>query len=300
MRACLIALLVSLPAVATTCESLATLALPGATISTAEAVTSGSFTPPNGPAINKLPAFCRVSGILKPSSDSNIKFEVWMPSSGWNGKLQGIGNGGFAGSIPFGALGNAVSHGYATAATDTGHQAGGTDGKWALGHHEKVIDFGYRAIHETADKAKAIIRAFYSELPRHSYFNSCSNGGRQALMEAQRFPADYDGIIAGAPANYWTHLLTAAIWNMQATITDPASYIPAGKIPAIEAATLEACDALDGVKDGVIDDPTQSHFDPSKLLCKRPHADTCLTPPHVASLIQLYTRPSDSNAAQTV
>ena len=302
MRSHIIAALLATTAIsagaATTCENLSTLALPGATINTAEAVTAGSFTPPVGPSIKDLPAFCRVSGVIKPASDSNIQFEVWMPSSGWNGKFQGIGNGGFAGSISFAALAAAVRHGYSSAATDTGHQAGGTDARWALDHPERVTDFGYRAIHETTDKAKAIIRAFYGDQPKHSYFSSCSNGGRQALMEAQRYPADYDGIIAGAPANYWTHLLTGAIWDMQATLADPASYIPARKIPAIEAATLEACDALDGVKDGVIDDPTQCHFEPAKLLCSGPDSDTCLTEPQVAALKKIFGGPQDSKGQQ--
>ena len=291
------ALIATIPAIAATCERLATLALTGATINTAQTV-SGSFTPPAGQPVNNLPPFCRVAGVLKPSSDSDIKFEVWMPSAGWNGKFQGIGNGGFAGAIGFAQLGNAVAHGYATAATDTGHEAGGTDARWALGHREKIVDFGHRAIHDTAEKAKAIIKAFYGDDPKHSYFSSCSNGGRQALMEAQRYPADYDGIIAGAPANYWTHLLTAAIWNMQATMSDPASYIPANKIPAIEAAALETCDALDGVKDGVIDDPTQCHFDPAKLLCKGEDAATCLTAPQVAALKKIYEGPHDSKGDQ--
>src|SRR5207248_2903206 len=141
--------------------------------------------------------------------------------------------------------------------------AGVTDAGWALGHPEKIVDFGYRAIHETTDKAKAIVRAFYSKTPEHSYFSSCSNGGRQALMEAQRYPADYDGIIAGAPANDWTHLLSAAVWHQQALTLDPASYIPARKLPAIQAAALAACDSLDGVKDGVIENPAKCHFDPS-------------------------------------
>ena len=267
------------PASAGTCSDLAKLTIKDTTITTADAVSAGAFTPPEGPAIQDMPAFCRVAGVIKPTGDSNIQFEVWMPSSGWNGKFQGIGNGGFAGSIGYATMAGAVKHGYATASTDTGHHAGGVDASWALGHPEKIADFGYRAIHETADKAKAIIRAFYGDGPKRSYFSSCSNGGRQALMEAQRYPADYDGIIAGAPAYYWTHLLTAAIWDMQATLADPASYIPPTKIPAIEAATLEACDALDGVKDGVIDNPVQCHFDPSKLLCKDADSDACLTGP---------------------
>ena len=270
------------------CESLSSLKLPDTTF-TATAVPAGDFKPPQGAALHNLPAFCRVSGVMKPSSDSNIQFEVWMPSSGWNGRLQGIGNGGFAGVITYDALGVAVSKGYAIASTDTGHTGGATSAGWALGHPEKVVDFGYRAIHETAVKAKTILAAFYGGGPKHSYFHSCSNGGRQALMEAQRYPGDYDGIIAGAPAYYWTHLLTLAIWNTQALLMDEASYIPASKLPALESAALAACDALDGVTDGVIDDPTKCHFDPSKLLCSGADSDACLTAPQVAALQKIYS-----------
>ena len=283
-----------LPLAGATCDELAKLSLKDTTIATATIVPAGSFTPPEGQPIPNLPEFCRVAGSIKPSDDSDIQFEVWMPASGWNGKFQGIGNGGFAGLIGLPQMAAAVRHGYATASTDTGHRAGGTEAGWALGHPEKIVDFGYRAIHETADKAKAIVRAFYSKAPAHSYFSSCSNGGRQALMEAQRFPADYDGIIAGAPANYWTHLLTGAIWDMQALLADPASYIPASKLPAIEAATLEACDALDGVKDGVIDNPVACHFDPSKLLCNGPESASCLTAPQVAALNKIYDGPRNA------
>src|SRR5580698_472087 len=283
---------------AATCDDLAKLALPTTTITTAEAVPAGSFTPPGNPAIGNLPAFCRVAGVIKPSDDSNIQFEVWMPASGWNSKFQGVGNGGFAGSISYGGLADSLRHGYASASTDTGHHAGGTGGEWALGHPEKMTDFGYRAIHETTDKGKAIVRAFYGEAPRRSYFSSCSNGGRQALMEAQRFPADYDGIIAGAPANFWTHLLTTAIMNSQATLSDPASYIPSSKVPAIQAATLEACDSMDGVKDGVIDNPVECHFKASKLLCQGAESDSCLTAPQAVALQKLYDGPRTSKGEQ--
>ena len=248
---------------ATSCQALARLTLPGVSIASAVSVSTGSFTPPGGKPIANLPAFCRVTGVISPTPDSNIRFEVWMPSADWNGKFEGAGNGGFAGVINYSDMAAAISRGYATASTDTGHQAGGTDAAWALGHPETTADFGYRAIHETADKAKAVIGAFYGQGPHHSYFASCSNGGRQALMEAQRFPADYDGIIAGAPANFWTHLLAAAVFDTQATLADPGSYIPARKLPAIQAAVLSACDALDGVKDGVIENPAQCHFEPA-------------------------------------
>lgn len=221
-----------------------------------------------------------------------MAFEVWIPSSGWNGKFYGIGNGGYAGSIGYGALANAVRHGDAAASTDTGHTAttGEPNASWALGHPQKIIDFGYRAIHETAVKGKAIAAAFYGSAVRHAYFNSCSNGGRQALMEAQRYPEDYDGIVAGAPANYWTHLLTEAMWDVQA-LSQPGSYIPAAKLPAIADAVVAACDALDGVKDGVIDDPSQCHFDVSTLLCKGAESDACLNAPQVEALRKLYAGP---------
>jgi len=273
---------------AQTCETLNKLDLPGTSITGAESVPAGGFTAPNGPAMPKLPAFCRVTGVVKPSSDSNIYFEVWMPASNWNGKFQGVGNGGFAGLIGYDQLGYAVTHNYATAATDTGHHAAGTDASWALDHPEKIADFGYRAIHETAVKAKAILHAFYGEGPKRSYFSSCSNGGRQALMEAQRYPEDYDGIVAGAPANYWTHLLANAAWDTLALLGDKDSFIPPKKLPAIQAAALAACDALDGIKDGVIEDPSRCHFDPAVLQCQAAESDSCLTAPQMAALKKLY------------
>jgi feruloyl esterase len=209
-----------------------------------------------------------------------------MPASGWNGRFQGIGNGGFAGSIGHEPMLNAVAHGYATAATDTGHQAGFTDAGWAREHPEKIVDFGYRAIHEMTVTAKAIIHTYYGQDAAHSYFSSCSNGGRQALMEAQRYPNDYDGIIAGAPASYWTHLLANAVWNLLAL--DGDGYIPPKKLPAIQEAALAACDALDGVKDGVIEDPARCHFDPAVLECHGAETDSCLTTMQVTALKKLY------------
>jgi feruloyl esterase len=204
------------------CEQLAQLTLPSAKVSSTQTVAAGAFTPPQSTApwltgdphfYSTLPPFCRVLIQDKPSDDSDIKIEVWLPASGWNGKFRGQGNGGFAGEIDYRSLGLALQQGYATAATDTGHAAAGTDGSWALGHSEKIVDFAYRAIHEMTALGKATTKAFYGDAPKHTYFSNCSNGGRQALMEAQRYPADYDGIIAGAPANYWTHLLGGALYN---------------------------------------------------------------------------------------
>jgi hypothetical protein len=259
-------------AAATTCESLAKLELPSTAISRAESVQ----------------ASCRVSGVLQPTPSSHIEFEIRMPQSGWNGKLEGVGNGGFGGSIDQRQMTSAVTAGYAIVATDTGHHGGATDAGWALKQPEKIADFGYRAIHLTAVTAKAILSAFYGGPPKRSYFSSCSNGGRQALMEAQRYPEDYDGIIAGAPAYNWTHLLTNSVWDLLALLGDKASDITPNKLKAIQAAALEACDALDGVKDGVIEDPSRCHFDPAVLLCKAAETDDCLTAPQVAALKKLY------------
>jgi feruloyl esterase len=219
-----------------------------------------------------------------PTADSDIKIEVWMPVAGWNGRFRGQANGGFAGEIDYHLLGFAVLQGYASAGTDTGHAASGVDASWALGHPEKTVDFAYRAIHEMTVVGKATVKAFYGEGAKHSYFVGCSNGGRQALMEAQRYPEDYDGIIAGAPANYWTHLLASSIWDMQATTLDAASYIPSSKVPAIAHAVLAACDAKGGAKDGILNDPRRCHFDPATMLCKEDDSDSCLTQRQVTAL----------------
>jgi len=284
------------PARAASCESLSTLKLPDTTVTSAQLFDAGKFELPSpmpSPAIFKeLPAFCRVTVEMKPAKDSDIKMEVWMPSTGWNGKYEGIGNGGFAGSISYPSLAGAVKAGYASASTDTGHNARGTDATWALGHPDRVVDFGYRAVHEMTVKAKAIIKAFYGDNPKRAYFNGCSNGGRQALMEAQRFPEDYDGIIAGAPANFFTHLLSAGAWDVQATQNDPASYIPGAKIPAISSAVLASCDEKDGLADGLVGDPRECRFDPAALLCKSADSNSCLTAPQVAALKKLYAGPT--------
>jgi hypothetical protein len=288
-------------AAAQSCEKLADLKLPNTTITAAQSVAAGAFTPANGPAaaFKDLPAFCRVTGVIKPTADSDIKFEVWMPASGWNGKFQGIGNGGFAGSISQPALASAVARGYATGSTDTGHSTT-TDANWALGHPEKIVDYGHRGIHEMTEKAKSIVSAFYGSGPKHSYFASCSNGGRQALMEAQRYPNDYDGLIAGAPANYFTHILTGFAWNLQATQLDPQSYIAPSKMKAIETAGLAACDMHDGVADGVIDNPAKCKFDPSVLLCKGEETDSCLTEKQIAALKKIYSGPRTAKGEQII
>jgi len=295
----------AIPAAAASCESLSSLKLPDGMVTLAQQVAAGGFQLPGDaermrglPGFKGVPAFCRVTAELKPSQDSDIKIEVWMPISGWNGEYRGQGNGGFAGSINYTGLGSAVSRGYAAASTDSGHEAGGTDASWARGHPEKVADFGYRAIHEMTVAARIAVKAFYGDGPKRSYFASCSDGGREALMEVQRFPEDYDGIIAGAPANYWTRLLTTAIFDVQALQMNPESYIPAAKIPAISAAVLAACDAEDGLSDGILNDPRRCHFDPAALLCKGADSQNCLTQPQATALSRIYAGPRNAKGAR--
>jgi feruloyl esterase len=298
------------------CESLATLALPHAKVDSAQEVARGAFAAPGGrgrdaaagrgeggrgPAPNPYadtPAFCRVSATLSPSSDSEINAEVWLPSSVWNGKYQAVGGGGWAGAISYPAMASAVAAGYATASTDTGHTGGTAD--FARGHPEKLIDFGYRAIHETTVFAKPIIDAFYGSAPKVSFFNGCSTGGRQAITEAQRYPNDFDAIVAGASA--WDgmrmHALRVAV--SQIVNSNPDGVIPPGKLPMIHAAVLDACDALDGVKDGVIENPLQCHFDYAKLACKGADAPDCLTPGQVESAKALTSPLKDSRTGKVL
>ena len=209
---------------AASCSRLVKLNLPHTSVTSAQYVAVGGFSlPPASPppssdffkAFNKLPAFCRVEGVIRPTNDSNIDFEVWLPESDWNGKYEGAGNGGFGGSINYYRLAEAVNAGYAGSSTDTGHTGTSGEVSWATGHREKIIDFDYRAIHLTAETAKSIISAFYGKPATRSYFSSCSNGGRQGLMEAQRYPKDYDGILAGAPSNPGT--LSSSLLGVRAT-----------------------------------------------------------------------------------
>lgn len=270
------------------CGSLTSLLPKGSNVTTSETLENGELTIA-GRTVKGLPVFCRLAGSLHPTSDSDIRFEIWLPTSGWNGKFHGVGNGGFAGTINYAGLIDAVKNNYATASTDTGHaDTVGTNASWALNHPEKVIDFGYRGIHETALAAKAAIRGFYGEAPKKSYFSSCSNGGRQALMEAQRFPEDYDGIIAGAPAYDWTHLLSVGGRSLRLALAEPGGYFSAKKLPAIQAAALEQCDAKDGVKDGVIENPLSCKFNTAVLLCKGEETDACLTAPQLKAVNSTY------------
>ncbi len=283
------------------CDKLAATQLPGVLITFARAVEAGPFVPPDaapgrGPAPVHLPAHCRVAAVLAPSPDSHIEMELWLPAA-WNGKFQAVGNGGFAGSITYlagsspSSMAIALQDGYATASTDTGHNTPG--GSFAYEHPEKFTDFAWRAVHEMTVQSKALISAFYGKSPSLSYWNSCSNGGRQGLIEAQRFPADFDGILAGSPVMNWTGRATQAIWVARAEHETDASYIPPAKYPALHKAVVEKCDALDGVRDGIMENPARCQFDPAVLLCKAGDDSSCLTAPQVETARKIYAPASN-------
>ncbi|HEY4113171.1 MAG TPA: tannase/feruloyl esterase family alpha/beta hydrolase [Rhizomicrobium sp.] len=283
------------------CTHLEQLQLEQAHVTSAEVITAGTFVAPPRPTgpgeqialYKQLPTFCRVKVEASPTPDSKIQIEVWLPAADWNHRFQGIGNGGFAGEIDFHGLARALDSNAATAGTDTGHFADGIDASWALHHPEKITDFGWRGIHQMTEQAKAVIAAYYGAPIKHSYFTACSDGGREALMEAQRFPADYDGILAGAPAYNWTTLITSAAIGMQNLLSDDASYIPATDVPLIHRAILAQCakrsDKLDRLKDGIIADPRTCHFNAASITCKIGHTQGCLTAAQVKSLNAILT-----------
>jgi feruloyl esterase len=241
-----------------TCESLASVTLPNTTIESA-AVTPGA----NGRA-----GFCRVNAVLThPPAGDRIHVWIGLPASGWNGKFEGVGGGGFAGGNPNGVAGPAAQ-GYAAGSTDTGHEGG--SGRFALDANGRlnwllIRDNAYLGIHEMTITGKALAEAFYGRAPQHSYFNGCSTGGRQGLSEAQRFPADYDGILSGAPAINWTRLHVEQMWG-HVVMAQLNNYVPQCKFAAAQAAAVAACDADDGVRDGVIENPRACTFDPKQLV----------------------------------
>jgi feruloyl esterase len=262
------------------CEHLAGLAMPAARI------TKTAVVPAGASPFHASRAFCRVQVTMTPTSDSDIKAEVWLPVAGWNGRLEAVGNGDAAGAISYQAMTEAISGGYATSSTDTGHV--GNTMAFALGHREKYVDFGYRSLHEMTLKAKAIINAYYGTPPRRSYWNGCSQGGRQGITEAERYPSDYDAVIAGAPAIDYMELHAARMALNLFVHRSGDSYIPPEKYPAIHRAALNACDALDGLKDGLIADPARCHFDPRVLQCTSGDLPSCLTAAQVDTARGMY------------
>lgn len=279
---------------ASRCESLGSLQLPHTSVTSAELVDAGSFSgldefPGRATAMRTfpdLPAFCRVRATSRPTPDSEIKIEVWLPVSGWNGKLEANGNGGWTGTISPATLAAGLRRGYAAAMTDTGHAGGSAS--FALGHPEKVIDFGYRAVHEMATNSKAIVTAYYGAAAKLSYFDGCSAGGREAFKEAQLYPEDFNGMVAGSPGIDWTGRAMQSVWIAQAVHKEEGAAIPNTKFADIHAAVLQACDAADGVKDGIIEDPRRCQFDPKVLECAGGDGPHCLTKPQVETARKIY------------
>ncbi len=280
-------------AVASSCESLAGLPLADGKVTMAIAEPAGTLPGLTEKPIDNLPAFCRVAATLMPSSDSNIRIEVWMPVAGWNGKYEGTGNGGYAGGIAYQSLADGLRGGFAVANTDMGTSPPpGKDADSLVGHPERWRDWGSRSTHEMTVAAKQIIRAFYGKEPVFSYYFGCSTGGQQGLVEAQRFPDDYDGIAAGGPANNRTRLHMGFIWDYEAAEEKPGSYIPAEKLALMSNAMLNACSAQKAVaSDKFLSDPPACQWDPQVLLCKAGDAPDCLAAEQVATAEKFYEGP---------
>lgn len=302
---CLVVVLGAIPAAAQqSCASLASMKIPGVTITLAQSIAPppdfevpslpGRYGTPTGEKVS-VP-FCRVTAYATPTSDSHIGFEVWLPTpANWNGLYLGEGNPGFVGSISYGGMAREIAQGYATASTDTGHadkEATGALPPWAIGHPEKVADWGYRAVHEMTVAAKQIVAAYYGKPARLSFWSSCHEGGNQALTEAQKYPTDYDGIAAGDPAFDITHLQAVSLYLSWVALKDGVKapeYIPPAKFPVIHRAVLDKCDALDGVRDGIIEYPPLCHFDPATIQCPgKEDLPSCLTSAQVQTARQIY------------
>jgi feruloyl esterase len=268
------------------CERLASLKLPSITITSAVSLAAGRFTLPGGRGNNtvQVPAFCRVAATI----EKEVRIELWMPEA-WNHKMVSVGNGGLAGSVSYAGMVKPLSLGYAASSTDTGHQASSTtDGEWALGHYDRIVNFADRATHLMAEADKVILDRYYGAQPAHAYFIGCSQGGHEAMIEAQRYPNDFDGIVAGDPANNWTHhYIGGHLWT--ALAVDGDGYLPPEKVQILADAVNVQCDALDGVKDGVLNDPRRCNFRPETLLCKGSDRSRCLTNAQVAAVEKIWS-----------
>ncbi len=279
------------------CADLKSLRLSKTVIGVAEVVQPGAFRPPAPPAFGPppdysgLPAFCRVAGAIRATAESDIRFELWLPEL-WNGKFMQTGNGGAAGAIVYDSLVDPLLRGYAVANTDTGHQGAGGDFAWAVGQPQKLIDYQYRAVHELTITGKALTAAHYGRPSNRSYFVGCSTGGRQGLKEAQRYPEDYDGIVAGAPASNWSPLMALSVVIQQ-------NLGPGGlaveKLGLLKEAAIATCDAGDSVTDRVIANTATCAFDPASLQCPaNAGADAqCLTTPEIVAANRIYRGAAD-------
>ncbi|WP_414439755.1 tannase/feruloyl esterase family alpha/beta hydrolase [Burkholderia sp. 22PA0106] len=268
---------------AATCEQLLGLHLPDTVIHTAQSIPAGAYQPPGSTvAYSNLPAFCRVTATVSPVSGSAIGIEIWLPTATWNHRYQQSGNHGLGGTFYWGEMVGQLQRGYATAITDDGHTAsqGAYDTAFAFGSPQRVTDFAWRAVHQLAEKAKWVIAAFYGQPQRHAYFNGCSDGGREAMKSAQRFPRDFDGIIAGSAVADYTgnatkQLVTTLDWAKAGIVGASGASL----LTRVQAAEMAQCDARDGLTDGQIRDPRACHWQPASLSCKAgQNAAGCLTP----------------------
>jgi feruloyl esterase len=279
-----ISLFTAIAAQAASCADLARLAIDTVTITAAEsrpAATLEQSVEPDRP----LPAHCRVAAVLSPTDGSHIEMELWLPDE-WNGKFLAAGNGGWAGSISFSAMAGGLQAGYAVASNDTGHKGGSA--AFAVGAPEKVVDFAWRAMHEMTRHSKQIVAAYYQQPARFSYYEGCSTGGRQGMMAAQRFPGDFDGIVAGAPVYDQLALNASQLHRMKELIENRALALPPNKVRLLHDAVLSACEANDGVNDGFLNDPLACDFEPESLLCSGGDSADCLTPEQVRAANDVY------------
>lgn len=285
------------PATGGDCAALASRTPVRVDVVAAEEVASGKYVTPDH-ARYDVPQFCRIQGEANPSRDSQIGFELWMPASAWNGRYYQLGTGGFAGAIPYALMAAELRRGNAVAATDTGHRADAYDATWARGHPEKIVDYGWRSLKVTSDAARALIHAYYGASARHRYFAGCSNGGRQALIAAQRFPDDWDGILVGAPALDWTRQLASFAWTQHALRNNAESWIPPAKLPAIQRAALASCTSAARVIGDIPTDPRACRFDPATLICMSEETNQCLTGKQAAALAQIQEGPRDPDTQE--
>ena len=316
------------------CERLASLSLPNTTITLAQVVNAGAFAAPANPAgrggggssalagtigpvpdvpgrvtantaglglgynggrgippFSALPAFCRVAATLKPSPSSDIRMEVWLPITGWNGHFRGTSPNGLGGVINYNAMGVGLTDGFAVASTDTGHQGGDT--AW-MQVPDKVTDFAGRAMHETTVAGKALAAAYYGTAPKYSYMIECGGGSAAALHEVQKYPADYNGIVVGGHAAHLTRQIFGQLWLWPATHPNGVAILPAAKLSVIHDAVLAKCDLLDGVKDGLLENPTRCTFDPKEIECRSGDGPNCLTTAQVEAVAEDLRRTDQS------
>jgi len=328
------------PQSASACERIASLSLPNTTITLAQVVNAGAFAPPanpsarggggssalagtlgpvpdvpgrvtantaglglgyNGgrgiPPFSALPAFCRVAATLKPSPSSDIRMEMWLPVAGWNGHFRGTSPNGLGGVVNYNAMGVGLTDGFAVASTDTGHQGGDT--AW-MQVPDKVTDFAGRAMHETTVAGKALATAYYSAAPKYSYMIECGGGSAAALHEVQKYPADYNGIVVGGHAAHLTRQIFGQLWLWMAAHPNGVAVLPAAKLTVVHDAVLAKCDLLDGVKDGLLDNPTRCTFDPKEIECRSGDAPNCLTAPQVEAVRKIYAGPTNPRTSERI